>query len=96
MQMTLSEDSENTAADPEQEQQKIKETILSEFEYGRNRRFLTAHCSLKNGSCISRSNIGNLNRRSEGIRQSFLPNSSGEQMLYLLQTGQERIWYIYC
>ena len=32
--MTLSEDSENTAADAEQEQQKIKESILSEFEYG--------------------------------------------------------------
>ena len=30
----LSEDSENTAEDAEQEQQKIKETILSEFEYG--------------------------------------------------------------
>lgn len=30
----LSEDSENTAEDAEQEQQEIKETILSEFEYG--------------------------------------------------------------
>ena len=44
----LSEDSENTAEDAEQEQQKIKETILRNLNMEKSM-IPYAHCFLKNG-----------------------------------------------
>ena len=64
----LSEDSENTAEDAEQEQQKIKETILSEFEYGEIDDSLRSLFPEKR--IAFQEVIRNFNRRSEIFRQT--------------------------
>lgn len=68
----LSEDSENTAEDAEQEQQKIKETILSEFEYGEiddSLRSLFPEKRIAFQEVISEILTGDLN-----LPSNFLPN----------------------
>ncbi len=52
-----------------------------------------AHCFLKNGSCISRSNIRNFNRRSKSSVK-LLTEFAGEQMFYLLRTGKKNLVHI--
>ena len=88
----LSEDSENTAEDAEQEQQKIKETILSEFEYGEiddSLRSLFPEKRIAFQEVISEILTGDLKSSVK-----LLTEFAGEQMLYLLQTGKKNLVHI--
>ena len=88
----LSEDSENTAEDAEQEQQKIKETILSEFEYGEiddSLRSLFPEKRIVFQEVISEILTGDLKSSVK-----LLTEFAGEQMLYLLQTGKKNLVHI--
>ena len=85
----LSEDSENTAEDAEQEQQKIKETILSEFEYGEiddSLRSLFPEKRIAFQEVISEILTGDLKSSVK-----LLTEFAGEQMIYLLQTGKKNL-----
>ena len=75
------------AADPEQEQQKIKESILSEFEYGEIDDSLQSLFPEKRiifKEVISEILTGNL-KASAKLLSEFVR----EQMFYLLQTGKK-------
>ena len=88
----LSEDSENTAEDAEQEQQKIKETILSEFEYGEiddSLRSLFPEKRIAFQEVISEILTGDLKSSVK-----LLTEFAGEQMIYLLQTGKKNLVHI--
>ena len=88
----LSEDSENTAEDAEQEQQKIKETILSEFEYGEiddSLRSLFPEKRIAFQEVISEILTGDLKSSVK-----LLTEFAGEQMFYLLQTGKKNLVHI--
>ena len=74
------------AADPDQEQQKIKESILSEFEYGKIDDSLQSLFPEKRiifKEVISEILTGNL-KASAKLLSEFV----SEQMFYLLQTGK--------
>ena len=89
----LSEDSENTAEDAEQEQQKIKETILSEFEYGEiddSLRSLFPEKRIAFQEVISEILTGDLKSSVK-----LLTEFAGEQMFYLLQTGKKNLIHIF-
>ena len=88
----LSEDSENTAEDAEQEQQKIKETILSEFEYGEiddSLRSLFPEKRIAFQEVISEILTGDLKSSVK-----LLTEFAGEQMFCLLQTGKKNLVHI--
>ena len=80
------------AADPEQEQQKIKESILSEFEYGKIDDSLQSLFPEKRiifKEVISEILTGNL-KASAKLLSEFVR----EQMFYLLQTGKKNLIHI--
>ena len=80
------------AADPEQEQQKIKESILSEFEYGEIDDSLQSLFPEKRiifKEVISEILTGNL-KASAKLLSEFVR----EQMFYLLQTGKKNLIHI--
>ena len=82
----LSEDSENTAEDAEQEQQEIKETILSEFEYGEiddSLRSLFPEKRIAFQEVISEILTGDLNQFA-GTLQNRQVASVGFYMIYIL------------
>ena len=88
----LSEDSENTAEDAEQEQQEIKETILSEFEYGEiddSLRSLFPEKRIAFQEVISEILTGDLKSSVK-----LLTEFAGEQMFYLLRTGKKNLVHI--
>ena len=80
------------AADPEQEQQKIKESILSDFEYGKIDDSLQSLFPEKRiifKEVISEILTGNL-KASAKLLSEFVR----EQMFYLLQTGKKNLIHI--
>ncbi len=89
----LSEDSENTAEDAEQEQQKIKETILSEFEYGEiddSLRSLFPAKRIAFQEVISEILTGDL----KSSRQNFLPNLPENRCFVCFRQGKKNLVHI--